>query len=86
MLTAEQSSKSMTVLAALRAHIEGISRMREDLVDGEFYDVYLDNAVPPGMSYGSFRTCLSVLASRGFYRVIDGYAWGQVKWSDDDAE
>lgn len=84
MLTAEQSSKALTVLAALRANIEGLSTA--DLVDGEFYDVYLDNAIPSGMSVYSFRSCLSVLAQRGFYRVIDGYAWGAVKWSSDDAE
>ena len=71
----------MTVLAALRANIEG--RTTTDLLDGEFYDVYLDNAHPEGMSDYSFRSCLAELAKRGFYRVVDGYAWGSVKWSSE---
>lgn len=74
----DQNFKSMQVLQALRENIEG--RSHNDLVDGEFYDVYLDNAVPPGMSIYTFRSCLSVLAQKGFYKVIDGYAWGAVKF------
>lgn len=83
-LTAQKSAKAMTVLKALRDNIEG--RSTQPLHDGEFYDVYLDNASGGlGMSLTSFRSCLSVLAQKGFYRVIDGYAWGAVKWSGDEA-
>lgn len=74
----DKNFKSMQVLAALRANIEG--RSYKDLQDGEFYDVYLDNALPAGMSQYSFRSCLSELAKRGFYKVVDGFAWGSVKW------
>jgi hypothetical protein len=80
MLTAEQSSKAMTVLAALRSNIEG--RSHATLIEGEFYDVYLDNASADlGMSQYTFRSCLSVLAQKGFYKVVDGYAWGSVKYA-----
>ena len=79
-MTADQSTKAMTVLAALRANIEG--RSQADLQDGEFYDVYLDNASADlGMSIYTFRSCLSVLAQKGFYKVVDGYAWGAVRWA-----
>lgn len=82
-LTAEQASKAMTVLQALRDNIEG--RSATNLVEGEFYDVYLDNASADlGMSIYTFRSCLSVLAQKGFYKVVDGYAWGAVKWHADE--
>ncbi len=79
-ITAAKSAKAMTVLAALRANIEG--RTHADLTEGQFYDVYLDNASADlGMGIYTFRSCLSVLAQKGFYKVVDGYAWGAVKWA-----
>lgn len=77
--SATKSSKSMEVLANLRANIEGY--VRSELIEGEFYEVYLDNAVPDGMSQYTFRSCLAELAKRGFYQVVDGYAWGRVKFA-----
>ena len=63
--------KSDAVLAALRAHAE-------DKTPGEWGDVYLDNAKPADMSHRSFRSHLAALSKRGFYKPIDGYAWGAV--------
>lgn len=71
MLNADQSSKAMTVLSALRANVEGRSHM--DMVEGEFYDVYLDNASAElDMSTYTFRSCLSVLARKAFIRWLMG--------------
>ena len=43
-----------------------------------FVMVYLDNA-RHGMNDKVFRANLAVLAKAGLYRVVDGYAWGEVK-------
>lgn len=43
--------------------------------------VYLDNA-RKGMEKNKFRAQLAVLAKAGLYRVVDGYAFGDVKESD----
>lgn len=66
------STEAKAVLEALCQHAEGSSR-------GEWRDVYLDNARPAGMSDKTFRAYLAVLSKAGFYRVIDGYAWGEVR-------
>lgn len=42
-------------------------------------DVYLDNAKPAGMSDKAFRSHLSALSQAGFYKPVDGYAWGSVR-------
>ena len=60
-------------LASLRAEIEA-----DHTVEG-FGVVYLDNARLPGQSDTQFRSHLSVLAKRGDYKVIDGYAFGAVR-------
>jgi len=68
--------KSDEVLAALRDNAEGGN-------DNGWSDVYLDNASAGlGMTPMQFRSCLSVLAQRGVYRVVDGYAWGKVALED----
>jgi hypothetical protein len=42
--------------------------------------VYLDNArAGLGMTDKSFRSHLAQLSKEGLYRVVDGYAWGEVK-------
>lgn len=65
-------AKTDEVLAALRQHIESGDHPGWGMV-------YLDNARPAGMSERSFRSCLSELSKRGLYKVVDGYAWGEVK-------
>ena len=46
-----------------------------------FVMVYLDNA-RHGMNDKVFRANLAVLSKLGLYRVVDGYAWGEVKETD----
>jgi hypothetical protein len=64
--------KSREVLEALCRKAEGCSR-------DEWRDVYLDNARPVGMSDKSFRSHLAALAKAGFYKPVDGFAWGEVR-------
>lgn len=63
------------LLNALRANAEG-----ETDVDG-FRDVYLDNAFAdmPGTKPQALAAFLGQLEKMGFYKVVDGYAWGRVK-------
>jgi len=68
-----KEANSDTVLECLRRHAEDKS--------AEWSLVYLDNAVPTGMSVTSFRSCLAVLSKRGLYKVEDSWAWGNVKLS-----
>lgn len=63
------------VLNNLRASMEGSTSK-----DG-FVMVYLDNA-RKGMQEHQFRACLAQLSKEGKYRVVDGYAWGEVKETD----
>jgi hypothetical protein len=64
--------RTAAVLAALRSKAEG------EAVDG-FKLVYLDNAKPEGMSPTAFAGHLGALQKAGLYKVIDEYAWGNVK-------
>ena len=60
------------ILARLRRHAED--------VDEEGWGmVYLDNAMPSDISGHQYAGYLAVLQRRGVYRIVDGYAWGQVK-------
>lgn len=68
-------TNTQKVLQALRNHAEGTK-------GDEWQQVYLDNAKPADMTANQFRACLSALAKLGVYRVIDGYAWGDVKMED----
>jgi hypothetical protein len=68
-------NKSEQVLKNLRAHMEG-----QATKDG-FVMVYLDNA-RHGMNDKEFRACLAQLSKQGKYRVVDAYAWGEVKEFD----
>jgi hypothetical protein len=61
---------SQTVLQSLRNHIEHR--------DGDWGEVYLDNARPPGMSQTAYRAVLAALSRQGLYQPMDGYAWGRV--------
>ena len=55
-------------------------RQASESDDGDGWrSVYLDNAIPEGMSNKSFRSYLAKLSQHGLYRVIDGYAFGSVK-------
>lgn len=62
---------STQVLASLRKNVEN--------VDGNWGEVYLDNARPANMNDKEFRACLSALSRQGLYEVVDGYAFGKVK-------
>jgi hypothetical protein len=65
-----------TVLAALRSKHESI----ETRADGTSWGLTcLDNARPAGISDLSFRATLAALAKAGLYRVVDGFAWGEVR-------
>lgn len=66
------SPATAQVLAALRANAEGCT-------ENGWRNVYLDNALPAGMSDKSFRSHLAALSKVGLYRPIDGYAFGDVK-------
>jgi len=59
------------VLRSLRANVEGL--------DGDYGDVYLDNARPYGMSERIFRSCLSKLIKSRLYEPVDGFSWGRVR-------
>jgi hypothetical protein len=69
---ANLSPQARQVLESLCQNAEGCSR-------GEWRDVYLDNARPAGMSDKSFRSYLATLSKAGFYKPIDGYAFGEVR-------
>jgi len=60
-----------TVLRSLRANVE--------FLDGNYGNVYLDNARPYGMNERMFRSCLSNLIKRGLYEPVDGFVWGRVR-------
>jgi hypothetical protein len=66
-----QSVDTDTVLRSLRANVE--------FLDGDYGNVYLDNARPYGMSERMFRCCLSNLIKSGLYEPVDGFAWGRVR-------
>jgi hypothetical protein len=64
------------LLESLRANVERVSN--------GWGEVYLDNAKPAEMSVHRFRANLAVLSKLGLYRVVDGYAFGDVKMKDED--
>lgn len=74
-MSADLSPKMKQVLEALCEAAEGAS------FNGPWRVVYLDNARAklPGMTSKSFRRYLAALSQTGFYEVVDGYAWGNVK-------
>lgn len=67
-------TNTQQVLAALRANSED-----RYALPGTWTLVYLDNARPKDMSDKVFRANLGQLAKQKLYRVVDGYAWGEVK-------
>jgi hypothetical protein len=76
MSAADLSPTSKQVLEALCEAAEGES------YNGDWRDVYLDNAyakLKDAMSVKSFRSHLASLSKAGFYKVVDGYAFGAVK-------
>lgn len=68
---------ALTVLTNLRNHAEG-SCLTSSKDGSKWVNVYLDNA-RKGMEKNKFRAALATLSKAGLYRVIDGYAWGDVK-------
>lgn len=60
------------VLQSLRANTEGCE-------SGGFKMVYLDNARLSDVSEYEFRSALAQLSKDGLYKVIDGYAFGEIK-------
>lgn len=73
------SQDAQTVLNNLRASTEGT--FITDKNGAKWESVYLDNA-RKGMEQNKFRAQLAVLSKAGLYRVVDGYAWGDVKIED----
>jgi hypothetical protein len=71
LVVGHQSMDTETVLRSLRANIE--------FLDGDFGNVYLDNARPYGMSERIFRSCLSNLIKSRLYEPVDGFSWGRVR-------
>ncbi len=65
------NTETAEVLKNLRDSAEGAE------LNG-FCNVYLDNA-RKGMPVAKFRAHLAQLSKLGLYKVIDGYAWGDVK-------
>jgi hypothetical protein len=71
------SQDAITVLNNLRENAES-----EVIYKGEkWLCCYLDNA-RKGMDKNKFRAQLAVLAKAGLYRIVDGYAFGDVKEKD----
>lgn len=69
------SQTSETILKNLRRSVEGA----ELSADGKIWgSVYLDNAVPEGMSKPSFAGHLGALAEAGFYRPQGDGCFGLV--------
>jgi hypothetical protein len=66
---------AQTVLTNLRNAYESVDST------GEWGMTYIDNA-REGMEQNKFRAQLAVLSKAGLYRVVDGYAWGEVKVED----
>ena len=69
-----------TVLEALRTSHEGSES--HDADDQVWADVYLDNAKPAGMSGHSWAGHLAALKAEGFYKQLDGIAFGEVRLTD----
>jgi hypothetical protein len=63
------------VLKSLRDASEG------QVIDG-WRDVYLDNAKPSDMRAATFRSYLAKLSQHGYYRPVDGYAFGSVNMGE----
>lgn len=59
-------------------------RSKAECWDGksEWCEVYLDNARIDDINEKQFRACLASLSQRGQYKIIDGWAWGNVKMTD----
>lgn len=64
------------VLESLRRHVEYKSP------NEVWGSVYLDNARIAGINEKQFRAILASLSKQGLYKVVDGYAWGDVKIAD----
>jgi hypothetical protein len=63
---------SQQVLKALRTNVESKR--------GNWGLVYLDNVKADlDIDVYSFRACLAALSKMGLYKVVDGWAWGDVK-------
>jgi hypothetical protein len=73
------TENSSLVLSGLRGNVE-------HHLEGGWGSVYLDNARPAGMSETSFRSHLAVLSKAGLYRPVDGYAFGEVKVANKEAD
>lgn len=59
--------------------LESLRKNTEYDVGNGWYGVYLDNARIKGISDKEFRACLASLSKQGLYKVVDGYAFGEVK-------
>lgn len=70
------STETTTVLNNLRKHIECEITAKDG---SKWGSVYLDNGKPDGMSDKTFRAILATLSKAGYYKVVDGYAFGDVK-------
>jgi DNA-binding transcriptional ArsR family regulator len=68
MTTPTLSPKTTEILSALRANYECVSTGPE----GDRWGcVYLDSAIPEGMSYRAFAGHLSVLKEAGLYQPVE---------------
>jgi len=70
----QATSPSDSVLASLRANVEG--RMTRN--GQEWGQVYLDNAKPDGMNRHQFAGYLSALTERGLYKAQGDDCFGDV--------
>lgn len=73
--------KTRQVLDALRTHVEGRSFLSSH-PGREFGQVYLDNAIPTGMSRRAFAGHLSVLERLGLYKPQGDDCFGDVALKD----
>lgn len=70
------SNEATQILNALRSYGESTTEHS----NGEVWaSVYLDNARPNNMTANQFAGYLSALQTAGFYKPVDGYAFGEVK-------
>jgi hypothetical protein len=63
------------VLQSLRKNAEGYKEIWDGVT---FRQVYLDNAIPSGMSRHQFAGYLSALEKEGLYKKVDGF-FGMVR-------
>lgn len=75
--TQDLTAKETIALESLRRNMDSSTTLDSD--GTTWHDVYLDNAKPFGWDGKTWSGVLGSLEKKGLYRVVDGFAWGEVK-------